>query len=413
MFENIKTDIIYFKSNTDFELEFNLCGCCKMRLLTTKAPDKKTFVHSLARAISRSQVAIVIGSLFSEEGIINLTTNAIGSSLVTVDNSEYGIEANQNIQIIKDSLPLVTPEGYFGGCIIESGPQTIILLTENKNIRKTIMHNLIHPYFQELYINNDTDNKKSIENNEVKIEDEAEIQTETEIDTETKADTETEVQTPSTPPVMKLVLDDTTPKIVAEETEISEDEAEVSENSADLNNEETKISQEDIKEPVKEEVPEQTSSEETKAKYDDKSDSDEDFFFFGGADDANENIAKEFSPIPTAYTSYSPRKNGIFSAVGEIVENNAFTVDDDEDDYDTDTNIYSDTSESVKPSEFQEDSKPSKLKKKRGLKVPMIILMVIIVLAAALLCYYFFFGSSDNGTTMTDSLQEIIDTFLG
>ena len=402
MFENIKTDIIYFKSNTDFELEFNLCGCCKMRLLTTKAPDKKTFVHSLARAISRSQVAIVIGSLFSEEGIINLTTNAIGSSLVTVDNSEYGIEANQNIQIIKDSLPLVTPEGYFGGCIIESGPQTIILLTENKNIRKTIMHNLIHPYFQELYVNNDTDDKEPIENNEVEIEAEAEIET------------ETEEQTPSTPPVMQLVLDDTTPNIVSEETEISEDESEISETSIALENEETNISEEDEKEPVKEETSENTSSEETKTKYDNNFDSDDDFFFFGGADDSNENIPKEFSPIPTAYTSYSPRKNGIFSAIGEIVENNAFTFDDeDEDTYDTDTNISSDTSESVEPSELQEETKPSKLEKKRGLKVTMIILMIIIILAAALLCYYSFFGSSDNGTTMTDSLQEIIDTFLG
>ena len=52
MFQNVKVDIIYYKTNTDFEMEFNLCGCCRMRLLTDKSPDRKTAVHSLARAVS-------------------------------------------------------------------------------------------------------------------------------------------------------------------------------------------------------------------------------------------------------------------------------------------------------------------------------------------------------------------------
>ena len=38
----MKVDVIYYKTNTDFEMEFNLCGCCRMRLLTDKAPDRKT-----------------------------------------------------------------------------------------------------------------------------------------------------------------------------------------------------------------------------------------------------------------------------------------------------------------------------------------------------------------------------------
>lgn len=50
MFYNIKSDIIYYKTATDFELEFNLCGTCRMRLLSDKMQDKKSFVHSLARA---------------------------------------------------------------------------------------------------------------------------------------------------------------------------------------------------------------------------------------------------------------------------------------------------------------------------------------------------------------------------
>ena len=56
MLYNLRSDIIYYKSGSDFELEFNLCGCCRMRLLTAKPSNKKTFVHSLARAVSRSRV---------------------------------------------------------------------------------------------------------------------------------------------------------------------------------------------------------------------------------------------------------------------------------------------------------------------------------------------------------------------
>ena len=150
MYQNLKVDIIYYNTNTDFELEFNLCGCCRMRLLTDKASEQKSLVHMLARGVSRSRIIIVIGSLFGDNGIINLVSSAIGTSLETADNAAYGISGNDEISVLKGSTPLVTSEGYFGGCIIESGPQTMILLTENKSIRKTIMNTLIHPYVEEL-----------------------------------------------------------------------------------------------------------------------------------------------------------------------------------------------------------------------------------------------------------------------
>lgn len=150
MFQNIKVDIIYYKTNTDFELEFNLCGCCRMRLLTDKAPDKKTLVHDLARAVSRSRVILIAGSLFGEDGIIEIIARAISKTLTEVDSRLYGISDGSSIKIINGATPLVTPEGYFGGCIIESGPQAMILLTDNKAVRKTVMNTLIHPYIEEL-----------------------------------------------------------------------------------------------------------------------------------------------------------------------------------------------------------------------------------------------------------------------
>ena len=150
MFQNIKVDIIYYKTATDFEMEFNLCGCCRMRLLTDKAPDRKSMVHNLARAVSRSRVIIIVGSLFGEEGVLSTVAGAIGKTLVPIDNKLYGIADNSEISVISGATPLVTPDGYFGGCIIESGPQSMILLSDSKSVRKTIMTSLIHPYIEEL-----------------------------------------------------------------------------------------------------------------------------------------------------------------------------------------------------------------------------------------------------------------------
>lgn len=153
MLQNIKVDIIYYLTNTDFEMEFNLCGCCRMRLLTDKASDRKSFINMLSRAVSRSRIIIACGGLFSETGLIHTVAQAVGKPLETANNAEYGIKGDSEIKIISGSIPLVTPEGYFGGCIIESGPQTIILLSENRNIRKSIMQNLIHPYIEEFSMN--------------------------------------------------------------------------------------------------------------------------------------------------------------------------------------------------------------------------------------------------------------------
>ena len=151
MFQNMKVDIVYYKTNSDFEMEFNLCGCCRMRLLTDKATDRKLMVHSLARAVSRSRIIMVVGPLFGEEGSIATTASAIGSSLEKVDNKLYGIRTDAPINIIAGATPLVTSDGFFGGCIIERGPQTMILLSESRTVRKTIVENLIHPYISELY----------------------------------------------------------------------------------------------------------------------------------------------------------------------------------------------------------------------------------------------------------------------
>lgn len=150
MVQNLRVDIIYHMSPSDFEMEFNLSGCCRMRLLSDKTTDKKSFVKALARDVSRSRVIIACGPLFGVDGLINTVATAIGNGTAVCNNKTYGINGDETIHIINGSTPLVTTDGYFCGCIIESGPQTIILLTENKTFRKSVMQTLIHPYIEEI-----------------------------------------------------------------------------------------------------------------------------------------------------------------------------------------------------------------------------------------------------------------------
>lgn len=150
MLQNIKVDIIYYLTPTDFEMEFNLCGCCRMRLLTDKADSRKELIRALSRAVSRSRVIICCGPLFAENGLISNVAAAIDKKLVKADNKGFGIATDKEIDIIDGSLPLVTTDGIFGGCVIESGPQSIIMLSDNKSVRKALLSTLIHPYIEEL-----------------------------------------------------------------------------------------------------------------------------------------------------------------------------------------------------------------------------------------------------------------------
>ena len=70
MNSNIKTEIIYYGLATDFEFEFNLCGCCNMRLLTSVADDKTELLKALQRSITRSRVILIIGNLNEENNNI-------------------------------------------------------------------------------------------------------------------------------------------------------------------------------------------------------------------------------------------------------------------------------------------------------------------------------------------------------
>lgn len=150
MVQNLKIDIIYYDTQSDFEFEFNLGGCCHSRILNSRTSSPKEMLSSLSKAVGRSRVILILGKLTDEDGLFNLISKAIGTPLEDADVTEYGITYPSSPKIISGSLPLVSKDGTLSGCIIESGPQSIILLPDNKSLRKDISESLVFQYITAL-----------------------------------------------------------------------------------------------------------------------------------------------------------------------------------------------------------------------------------------------------------------------
>lgn len=143
---NLKVDIIYYKTSSDFELEFNLTGCCRMRLFKDKIEDRKELVTALARDVSRSRIILVISDLYGDKNGVETISAAIGYKYTLLDKSAYSIKNDGDIYVPKGALPLVTKTGQFGGCIIECGKQSIIIVSSDRTLRHEIMRSYIHQY---------------------------------------------------------------------------------------------------------------------------------------------------------------------------------------------------------------------------------------------------------------------------
>lgn len=385
MLYNLRSDIIYYKSSSDFELEFNLCGCCRMRLLTDKPSNKKAFVHSLARAVSRSRVILIAGAIFGEENTIQIVSQALGTTTEVVDNNAYNIASDDEIEIIKGSIPLVSSDGSFGGCIIESGPQTMILLTDNKTLRKNIMSTLIHPYISELYA--------------------AELQANTESKVEPKTEipvnmSEEATETEPTPIVTEvpvtqdditedsLIIDTTSQTIPTEEViseeliieePIVEEDLQVSEPTVDISSLYTEINE--------------TAAEETKVPAD----------LFE-------------SPIIMETTNEENEEENTFKEQYQNVFNNLYLERDKEE---TPQNIPSndirdngyqmlyDNGDIINGFEDDTDSRPSRL------NIATIIITVILLLSIIVLCVCIFSASSNEGVAPTEYIRSVWQAVFG
>ncbi len=159
---NLKTEIIYFKCNNDFEFEFNLNTALQIRLFTECPANGKALLGALSLAVSRSR-AIIITSKFDEELIIKLA-GAIGFTTETIDPDEYGISKMDTDKLITGGVPLVTSDGVYAGMILESGPQSLIIITNERAIRKKLMNELVHGYLNNIAVT-DVNSKPIVANN--------------------------------------------------------------------------------------------------------------------------------------------------------------------------------------------------------------------------------------------------------
>lgn len=397
MFQNMKVDVIYYKTNTDFEMEFNLCGCCRMRLLTDKTPDRKTMVHSLARAVSRSKIIIIVGSLFGDSGSITSVAEAIGSKLTVTNNKTYGIKSDDEINIISGSTPLVSNDGIFGGCIIESGPQTMILLSDNKAVRKNIMQSLIHPYIEELYAN-ELKERVAHANNSITdaVPESAETEDEFVLDSDildAEETTETDVELST-----QIVTDDEETESEGSEEELSTEYVTHDENSEFEENEEddnlhtefvTEPSTENNEEPITHEDPNLLSE----ISEPDDADDEEIVVSTGMVFNVDDTSSSSDEPYiePDMPKILVEENEGIeIPDITELIE-----TDERDKDY------------------LSEDESPIEIKKGFSLNLPILILTVLLLLTIAILCYCIFFIPSQNGTTAVQFVKETFNTLLG
>lgn len=205
---SLKTEIIYLKCATDFEFEFNLNAAVQMRLFTECPADDKAFLSALSLAVSRSR-AIIITSKF-DETLITKLAGSIGFKTETIVPEEYGITKMETDKLITGGVPLVTEDGIYAGIILESGPQSLIIITNERKTRKALMNKLVHTYL--LDVANSTNSTPIV----------------TETDTDTTVDTavveETVVSDDVTDTITDVITDDITDAVTTDTVESATEE---------------------------------------------------------------------------------------------------------------------------------------------------------------------------------------------
>lgn len=148
MFDIVKTDLIYYNTEKDFEFEFNLCGICQMRLLTEVPFSKKEFLLSLSKSVKRSKIIFIVTKL--GDGFVDELSAAIGYKTIGLDENAYCIKHSPITKLPENAIPLTTDDGTLSSFVIECGVQSLIVLSEEKEQRRTIMKKYIEQYIKDV-----------------------------------------------------------------------------------------------------------------------------------------------------------------------------------------------------------------------------------------------------------------------
>lgn len=149
---DVRIEIIYFKQSSDIKLEFGLSSDYPIRLLTARANNEVEFIKRLKTASLRSPIIITVGGF--EDGDIYLPeiiAKATNLELTPTDCGKYKTENSKTVMLPEGAVPIIYADGSFNGCVIESGPQSIIMLPEDDTNRLKLLKELIVPYISEHY----------------------------------------------------------------------------------------------------------------------------------------------------------------------------------------------------------------------------------------------------------------------
>ena len=227
MIQNLKVDVIYYNTPADFEFEFNLGGCCPSRILNSRTSTPNEMLTSLSKAVSRSRIILVIGQVNEDDGLMNLISKAIGIPLADINSDEFSVVNPEKPVIIKNSLPLISNDGILAGCIVESGPQAIVLLPDSKSLRKEICESLVFPYITALSKTPETENvitTDETENTPEEVFDEQELEEPTEESvTEEGPEEEEETEEITQEEINEDIEEETVEEILSNEPETQEE----------------------------------------------------------------------------------------------------------------------------------------------------------------------------------------------
>lgn len=149
---DVKIDVIYFCEESDLKMEFGLHGRYPLRLLSNKATDEKSFITALKKAVQRSEIIITVGGFLGEKNLPLLIAKAVSREPKEVDYEKFKIKkTGRRIFLPRGAFPIVDSYGILLGCVIESGPQSIIMLSEDDIERTRLLSNIIVPYIEEHY----------------------------------------------------------------------------------------------------------------------------------------------------------------------------------------------------------------------------------------------------------------------
>ncbi len=151
MSKDIKIEILYYQTDRDIALEFGLHGNYPMRLLSSCSDSLEIFFSQLKRAVSRSEIILVVGGYSEDNRLIGFLARAIGKKCIIPNYRKLGIITEEKHIIPEDANPISPKSHLFGGFIIEHGPQTIISLVDDPKIRLDIVKELVVDYIAEHY----------------------------------------------------------------------------------------------------------------------------------------------------------------------------------------------------------------------------------------------------------------------